>query len=236
MKYFSSLILSMVAMLIFTVSPVLAGNSFIDLISGSKIYFSHIATEDGWGTEIAVLNPTSGPASGTLTSYDTEGKKVGSTVSIALRAHGRYQADVGSVFVDAGEIAYIVLTSEVLGLKGYSKFYTGRVRASIMASAPTDNGIFTKIEQDGWTGIAFINTASVLAKITLTAYNNNGDKIVVKRMEVDPGHKVLGDAEILFEKSLARATYICFHSDQGVVGFFLNGSSNNAMLDGSKAL
>ncbi|RLB69633.1 MAG: hypothetical protein DRH03_08205 [Deltaproteobacteria bacterium] len=236
MKYFSYLILSLIVILVFTVSPVRADNPFIDLISGSKIYFSHVPSSDGWETEIAVINPTAKAASATMTFYSTSGTPIGNAVSINLPAHGRYQTEVGNTFVDAENIAYLVLTAKVLGLKGYSKFYKDGMRASIVASAPKNNGLFTKIESDGWTGIAFINTASVTANITLTAYSDQGIEMAVEPMQVPAGTKVVKAVEQIFTQSITGATYISFDSSQGVVGFFLNGSSNDTMLDGSKAL
>ncbi len=236
MKYFSYLILSLIVILVFTVSPVRADNPFIDLISGSKIYFSHVPSSDGWETEIAVINPTAKAASATMTFYSTSGTPIGNAVSINLPAHGRYQTEVGNTFVDAENIAYLVLTAKVLGRKGYSKFYKDGMRASIVASAPKNNGLFTKIESDGWTGIAFINTASVTANITLTAYSDQGIEMAVEPMQVPAGTKVVKAVEQIFTQSITGATYISFDSSQGVVGFFLNGSSNNTMLDGSKAL
>jgi len=217
-------------------APVMADNPFGDLISGTKIYFSHIATTQGWETEIAILNPTTQMAAGTLTFYDNNGQALGNTVAINLPAHGRYQAEVGKLFQNAAAIAYIVLTSENFGLKGYSKFYINGLRASIMASGPRTTGLFTKIDHEGWTGIAFINTASSPAQITLTAYSDAGVAVAVETLSVDAGAKVVNPVEKIFSQSLAGATYVSYTSNHGVVGFFLNGSGDNTMLDGSQAL
>jgi len=223
----------------FSTVPAGAGdNPFVDLISGSKIYFSHIAVGGGdhWETEIAVINPTNTKASATLTPYDSKGKVSGRAVTISLAAFGRYEAKVSSAFANATSIAYIVLDSTTFGLKGYSKFFTGTVRASIVAASPKTDGIFTKIDHQGWTGIAFINTGSATAHITLTAYSNGGQVIARSTKQLAPGVKEVNIAERLFTQPLTAATYIGFHSDQGVVGFFLNGSTDGSMLDGSKIL
>lgn len=237
MKYLGAVVLSALVMFVFSLSPAFAVDPFGDLISGTKIYFSHIATSAGWETEIAVLNPTPEAASGTLISYNENGRPVGDAVAINLNAHGRYQAEVGTAFANPETIAYIVLTSDVFGLKGYSKFYKGGVRASIMASGPRTTGLFTKIDHEGWTGIAFINTASAAtAIITLTAYDNSGQVVAVETMEVVSGAKVVNPVEDIFVQSVAGVTYVSYTSDHGVVGFFLNGSGDDTMLDGSQAL
>lgn len=212
-------------------------NPFGNLISGTKIYFSHIACYDGWETEIAVLNPTAETVTGTMTSYNKTGVPIGTPVNITLAPHGRYEAVVSQTFASAGSIDYMVFTASVFGLQGYSKFYQGGIRASIMASGPRTTGLFTKIDQEGWTGIAFINTASASnANVVLTAYNNAGQVVATQNMSLVSGEKKLGVADNLFSSSLAGATYISFSADQGVVGFFLNGNSLGTMLDGSQAL
>ncbi|MEA3333073.1 MAG: hypothetical protein U9Q58_05715 [Pseudomonadota bacterium] len=241
MKNLNIMLIFVVTMFVVSVSPVLADDPFGDLVSGTKIYFSHVATQNGWETEIAVLNPTSEAASGALISYNDSGCPVGDAISISLPAHGRYQVEVGTSFANSETIAYIVLTSEVFGLKGYTKFYMGGIRASIMASGPRTTGLFTKIDHDGWTGIAFINTASAAtANITLTAYDNAGVVVAVETMQMVSGAKVVKMVEEIFTDSVESATYVSYTSDYGVVGFFLNGIGDGSgprdMLDGSQAL
>ena len=237
MRYLSASAVLLITILVFTVSPVLAGDTFSDLFSQTKICFSQIAIADGWETEVAVLNPTAKTISGNFTFYDTDGNQLGATVPVTLNPHGRYQAEVGAAFGQYGKVEYMIFTAPTYGLKGYSKFYnnTDGIRASIMASAPQTSGLFTKIEDQGWTGIAFVNTSPDVARVTLTAYSDAGEAIAIVPMNVQPGEKVMNTAEKLFApQSISGASYVSFSSDQGVVGFFLNGSIGK--LDGSKAL
>ena len=51
------------------------------------------------------------------------------------------------------------------------------------------------------------------------------------------GHaKVIKLAEDLFLQDISGATYIAYSSDRNVVGFQLNGSADDTMLDGLPAL
>jgi len=219
------------------VCPLQAGDAFSDLFSQTKICFSHIAVTDGWETEVAVVNPTAKTVSGNLTFYGMEGNQLGAAVPVTINSHGRYQVEVGTTFAARGNIEYMVFTAPTYGLKGYSKFYKGGVRASIVASAPQTSGLFTKIDHEGFTGIAFVNMGSSVARIVLTAYSDAGQAVAVKPMNVNPGAKVVMIAKDLFApQSISSASYISFDSDQGVVGFFLNGSGDGTKLDGSKAL
>jgi hypothetical protein len=101
--------------------------------------------------------------------------------------------------------------------------------------------LFTKIDHEGWTGIAFVNANSVAtAKVELIAYNDAGTEIARNQITVESGGKIVEIAAKLFKEEdrskLAGASYISFTSDCGLVGFFLNGSADNTMLDGSQAL
>jgi hypothetical protein len=238
MKHFSTLMVALITILIVTVSSALAGDPLADLFSQTKICFSHVAIAKGWETEIAVLNPTSKAVSGNLFFYDMQGNQLGGAVPITINTHGRYQVEVGAVFAQRGAVEYMLFTAPVYGLKGYSKFYNNHdgIRASIMASTPQKSGLFTKIDHKGWTGIAFVNTSSVVAHVTLTAYSDaGGEPIAIVPLDVKPGEKVVKTAVNIFApQPIDQASYISFTSDQGLVGFFLNGSGNE--LDGSKAL
>ncbi|MCK5915558.1 MAG: hypothetical protein KAG92_05415, partial [Deltaproteobacteria bacterium] len=161
----------------------------------------------------------------------------GGAAPITLNPHGRYEVAVGDTFGQRGNVEYMIFTASTYGLKGYSKFSHDcyGIRASIMASAPQTSGLFTKIDHEGWTGITFINTSSVVAHVTLTAYSDAGGAIAIVVKDVEPGEKTVKTAKDIFApQSISEASYVSFTSDQGVVGFFLNGYGDE--LDGSKAL
>jgi len=67
-----------------TPSSVLAGDAFSDLFSQTKICFSQIAVDDGWETEVAVINPTAKTVTGKFTFYDMVGNQLGGAVSRSL--------------------------------------------------------------------------------------------------------------------------------------------------------
>ena len=215
MKYLNALIASVIAVLSFAASPVIADDAFSDLFSQTKICFSHIAIAGGWETEVAVLNPTTKTVTGNFTFYDMDGNQLGAAVPVTLNAHGRYQVDVGATFGQRGNVEYVIFTA--------------------MASAPQNSGLFTKIDHGGWTGIAFVNVSSTVANVILTAYSDTGESIAIESMEMEPGEKTVDTAKnIFYPQSISGASYVSFTSNQGVVSFFLNGSGGK--LDGSKAL
>jgi hypothetical protein len=98
------------------------------------------------------------------------------------------------------------------------------------------NGLFAKVEGDGWTGIAFVNIEGTAASVTLTAYDDSGAVVATEAMNVAANAKEVGQAENLFTQGISTATCISYSSDREVVGFQLNGSSGGMMLDGLPAL
>jgi len=93
-------------------------------------------------------------------------------------------------------------------------------------------GVFAKVEDDGWTGIAFVNIEDSAAAVTLTAYADSGAVVATEAMIVPANAKVVDLAENLFTQNISAATCISYSSDREVVGFQLNGSSGGMMLDG----
>ena len=53
------------------------------------------------------------------------------------------------------------------------------------------SGVFAKIEKNGWTGIAFVNTEAGAASVTLTAYNDNGTAVATQVLPVGGHAKVV---------------------------------------------
>ena len=93
-------------------------------------------------------------------------------------------------------------------------------------------GVFAKIEKNGWTGIAFVNTEDSAASVTLTAYNENGIAIATQVLPVSGHAKVVNLAEAIFSQDIRSATYIAYSSDRNVVGFQINATTNGMMFDG----
>ena len=97
-------------------------------------------------------------------------------------------------------------------------------------------GVFAKIEKNGWTGIAFVNTEASAASVTLTAYNDNGTAGghpgAPCRRPCQGGQS----PEAIFSQDISSATYIAYSSDRNVVGFQLNGSADGRCSTGCLGL
>jgi hypothetical protein len=95
-------------------------------------------------------------------------------------------------------------------------------------------GVFAKIEQDGWSGIAFVNIDSSQATVILTAYDDDGVTIASETISLASFSKQVEQPENIF--NISSATYITYSSDKDIVAFQLNSSSDNMMLDGLEGM
>jgi hypothetical protein len=201
----------------------------------STIYYPHVAGNDWW-TGIVAYNPSDLASTITITPYSAQGDSFpSSTLSIAGK--GKYIGAVSDLGLPAQTAWFKIDASRPLS--GFELF--GTVNGNQLAAyegggTGAKAGVFAKIEKNGWTGIAFVNTEDNAASVTLTAYNDSGTALATSTISIGGHAKVVNPAGNLFLQDISSATYIAFSSDRNVVGFQLNGSSDGTMLDGLPAL
>ncbi len=196
-----------------------------------KLFFPHVASSGQWETEVAFTNTTDVAVQGQLEAFTASGGLLQS-VNLVLAPRGRKQVVVGSFFQNPGQIAYLARVSDSGFLAGYTRFSQPGNRASLAAGTGSKLGWFTKMEKDGWTGIAFVNTETSLATVDLSARRNDGTQVASKSLRLGPGEKDVGMVDQLFPTDLTNATYFRFKSDRNVLGFTVSGSADGQMLDG----
>ncbi len=201
-----------------------------------KLYFPHVASSGQWGTEIALTNTSEVAVRGELQAFNAEGGLPVQSVAMTVPPLGRKQIDVGTHFVNPGSIAYLAYVSDSGFLSGYTRFSQPANRATLAAGIGTKLGWFTKVEQDGWTGIAFVNTDAAVATVNLTAYAADGGQVATRTITLNPGQKSVGMVDQLFSASLITAKYVKLKSDKNVLAFTVSGSSDGQMLDGLHCL
>lgn len=201
-----------------------------------KLYFPHVASFGSWETEIALTNTAEVPVRGDLQAFRDDGSLLSQSISVTLPALGRKQVVVGSSFQNPQDIAYLAFVSDSGWVAGYTRFSQPGNRASLAAGTGTKQGWFTKMEKDGWTGIAFVNTETSDATVTLTACDENGSQVATKTLPLSPGRKSVGMVDQLFSADLKNAKYFKFKSDRNVLGFTVSGSADGLMLDGLHCL
>jgi hypothetical protein len=198
----------------------------------STLYYPHV-DNNGWWTGIVAYNPSASACTITITPYSALGTALTiKTLSIAEK--GKYVGAVSSLGLPA-QTAWFKIDS-TSPLTGFEIFGTtdGNQLAAYAGAGGTGAkaGVFAKIEKNGWTGIAFVNTEESVASVTLTAYNDAGALVATQVLPVGGHAKVVNPVEAIFSQDISSATYIAYSSERNVVGFQLNGSADWTMLDG----
>ena len=206
--------------------------------TASTITYPHVAG-DGWWTGIVAYNPSASEGTMTITSYDVDGNFLAAQ-TLPIAGKGKYVGTVAGLGLPA-RAAWFKIDSTT-PISGFELFGTpgNNLLAAYGGGGGTGarEGVFPKIEKNGWTGIAFVNTEAVAASVTLNAYSDAGGAAVATRVLTVRGHaKVVELAEALFSpQEIGGAAYITYSSSRNVVGFQLNGSSDGTMLDGLPGL
>jgi hypothetical protein len=201
----------------------------------THIYYPHIASNSTWWTGIVAYNPSITSCNLNITPFSDDGTSL-TPQTIPLAGQEKYIGTVQSLnFPDGTAWFRIVASSPITGFELFGTNdgnqlggYTG---VGIVAKA----GVFAKTEKDGWTGIAFVNIENSPATVTMTAYDDSGNVIATESLNINAYEKVVNVASNLFSQDISNATYISYSSDGNFVGFQLNGSSDDMMLDGLPA-
>ncbi len=201
------------------------------------IYYPHVA-DNGWWTGIVAYNPSELACTITIKPYNAQGIPLLSKTR-SLMGKKKYIGLATELDLPA-ETAWFKIDA-TRPLTGFELFGTvdGNQLAAYAGGGETGamGGVFPKIEKDGWTDIAFVNTDASAASVTLTAYDDAGAVVATQVLPPVGGHaKMVNHPEAIFSQDITSATYIAYSSDRNVLGFQLNGSSDDMMLDGLPAL
>jgi hypothetical protein len=206
-----------------------------------KLYFPHVASDGHWETEIALLNTIANgmEVKGVLQAYEKGGGSPIDSIAVNIPPGGRKEITIGSTFRNPAAIAYLVYLSDSGFLAGYTRFNEpgNRVSLPVTAMGATE-GWFPKMENDGWTGLAFVNSDSADATVDLRAFDEYGGELAKTRLPpVKPKEKVVGLTFQLFPGAdLTRARYFSFTSDRILIGYSISRSEDGLKLDGLMAL
>jgi hypothetical protein len=200
-----------------------------------KIYFPHVAASSPWATEVGVTNTSDVAILGTLWAHRADGMPTQS-VDLTLAPMQRKEIAVGSFFQLPAQIAYLSFVCDSGFIAGYTRFSQPGNRVSLAAGAGARTGWFTKLERDGWTGIAFVNVETENATVTLNAVDAEGGLVSTATLVLTAGQKYVGMATQMFTGDLSRARYVKYSSDKRLLGFTVSSSGDGEMLDGLHCL
>jgi hypothetical protein len=217
-------------------SNILSGVNLSDA-AATTLHFPHVAQDQQWWTGVVIYNPGSQTADLSLAYRDEQGNQLGGYTT-QVGPGQKLVGTPGSLNFPAGTAWFSVSSTQPV--TGFELFGTNNQQQlggySVIDLAST-SGVFPALESNGWTGIAFVNIGAASASVQLEARNDNGTVVTSQSLSLTPGQKIVKVPENLFSgQSIAGATYIRFVSSQPVVGFQLNGSADETMLDAIPAL
>jgi hypothetical protein len=199
--------------------------------TAANLYYPHVASNDKWWTGIVAYNPSMLDATLTVNPYNAAGTALTSQ-TITIDGEGKYVGNLNSLSLPTDTAWFkISSTSPVTGFELFGTSDRHQLGAYASVGVSESKGVFAKYDSNGWTGIAFVNTEGTAATVTMTAYDDNGAVIATETISIAAHEKVSGQASSLFTDEISDATYIVFSANKIIVGFQLNGSSDNMMLD-----
>jgi hypothetical protein len=197
----------------------------------TNIYYPHIASNSTWWTGIVAYNPSATSCNLTITPFSEDGTSL-TPQTIPLAGKEKYIGTAKTLnFPDGTAWFRIVASSPVTGFELFGTNDGKQLGGYTGVGISSTDGIFAKCEDDGWTGIAFVNIENSPATVTMTAYDDSGNVIATESLNITAYAKVVDVVPNLFSQDISNATYIIYSSDGNFVGFQLNGSSDDMMLD-----
>ncbi len=200
-----------------------------------RLYFPHIAASNGWGTGVVAYNPSDTATRLTILSYDAKGKVLNTSFD-TINPNEKYVGTIERLGLPAAtEWIEIQSPQRITGFELFTRpnlmgGYSG-------VNISRKNGIFPKLDKDGATGIAFVNQENERASVKLTAYDDAGNSVATRDLDLDPKNKVVKLVPDLFAgQNIGNATYVCFASNREIVAFQLNASKDGLLLDGLPSL
>jgi hypothetical protein len=199
--------------------------------TATTLYYPHIASDEEWWTGIVAFNPSPSSSTITITSYTEGGASLG-TRELAIAPGGKYIGTVAGLDLPPGTAWFrIGSTSAITGFELFGTHDGSQLAGYTGAGISGKQGVFAKVEKNGWTGIAFVNIEDAAASVTLSAYDNYGTEVATRILSLGSHAKLVQLAQEIFGQDISAATYIGYSSNKELVGFQLNGSSNGMMLD-----
>jgi hypothetical protein len=150
--------------------------------TGTTLYFSHVASNVFWQTEIAIINTSPNQSvTGALKAFSDDGRPVENR-DLSLSPRGRRQITVADEFTNHTSIAYIIFDATSDTVQGYTKYYReGYYRAAIPAvkEMNTSDIHISHIASnaDWWTAVSLLNTTPAKKDLTIT-FNNRQSRLI----------------------------------------------------------
>jgi len=220
---------------LFASGNILSGILLTDETAGS-IYYPCFTGD--WYTSIVGYNPDEDECVLTINPYSAGGEALTIPPTVAIGGKEHYIGTVSQLDFPEGTAWFqINATNPITGFELFGPDDLSRMGGFTGVNISAQEGLFPKIEKDGYGEIALVNIENSAGSVNLTAYNDNGNAMDRKDIQLDGHEKFSGRPDDIFDPwKLSSSTYIAYSSDRALVGFQFNSSADAMMLDGLPAL
>lgn len=204
--------------------------------TSTNLVFPHVAHNNEWWTGIVIYNPSPENANLNLHCFGMDGSFLGTVTPDPLAPGANLVAMPDALGLPEGTEWFAAQSNvPVTGLVLYGTIHTNQLAGISVTNIEATDGVFPKLETDGWTGIALVNPHDEPAEVRLFAeFADRDSPPLEKELVLGPYAKVVGMAQQLFDEDISEATSIDFVVDSGgpLVGLQINGSSDMHLLEG----
>ena len=212
--------------------------------SEARLFFPHIAVNQGYSSLLGILNSSSNPATIKLTPYDNEGNEIGTQVMRFLDGNAQLLESAASMFgLGSGSLVtgYVIVESDQPGITGFCEFdYDNGIVHSVAtvpaASVPVQDLLFSHVAHqvpagsggNYQTGIALLNPFGAPISYRMRVFDGTGAEVADGTYALGPHAKV---ARLLshpvagvgfFTQSISLASgHVEVTSDYPLLGFEL---------------
>ncbi len=202
----------------------------------TSLYYPHVDTSGTWWTGIVAYNPSASQVELTVTPYQADGTAL-TTQILTIAGHSKYIAVMADLNLPS-QTAWLAIeaTQPVSGFELFGKTDGSQMVGYAVVNLASTQGLFPKVEQNGWTGISFVNLSDGGTTVALSAYDDEGKLQGSTNIQLSSHEKRVDVAESFFTTNIDGATYIRYSSDEKVVGFQINGANDPFLADALEAL
>jgi parallel beta-helix repeat protein len=174
--------------------------------SDARLFFPHIALNQGYTTLIGMTNPNSTTANVELTAYSDNGQILGTPAPIQLAPNGQLLQGASDLFgIGSGALTtgYVVAESDQAGVQGFTAFsYNDGIHQSAAAvpvdSVPRQHLLFSHVAhqvpagsgESYLTGVALLNPFGTTIDYTMQVFDGSGNLVAQMSDVLAPHQKV----------------------------------------------
>ena len=172
----------------------------------ARLYFPHIALNQGYSSLLGVVNTSNARANLILTAYRDDGSVLGSPVQRSVNGNGQLLESMSTLFgLSGGPLisGYVVVESDQAGITGFCSFRydNGLVQSSAAVPAvslPQQKLLFSHVAHqvpagggvNYQTGIALLNPFGTPISYTMRVFDGTGLEIARTTGALEPHQKI----------------------------------------------